>query len=65
MDALELSLRCSGLLLRSNSTPGTNQGTGTAEASISHETQWSEADYEKHFDDQGMFFYVIYFFLTY
>ncbi|XP_037819008.1 oxysterol-binding protein-related protein 8 isoform X2 [Lucilia sericata] len=52
MDALELSLRCSGLLLRSNSTPGTNQGTGTVEASISHETQWSEADYEKHFDDQ-------------
>ncbi|KAI8130643.1 Oxysterol-binding protein-related protein 8 [Lucilia cuprina] len=54
MDALELSLRCSGLLLRSNSTPGTNQGTGTVEASISHETQWSEADYEKHFDDQDL-----------
>ncbi|XP_065371666.1 oxysterol-binding protein-related protein 8 isoform X2 [Calliphora vicina] len=54
MDALELSLRCSGLLLRSNSTPGTNQVTGTVEASISHETQWSEADYEKHFDDQDL-----------
>ncbi|XP_075148466.1 oxysterol-binding protein-related protein 8 isoform X2 [Haematobia irritans] len=52
MDALELSLRCSGLLLRSNSSPGPNQGPGAIEASISHETQWSEADYEKHFNDQ-------------
>lgn len=50
MDALELSLRCSALLLRSNSNPGNNLepiSTGT----ISHETQWSEADYEKHFND--------------
>ena len=60
MDALELSLRCSGLLLRSNSSPGNNQGTGTTEASTSHETQWSEADYEKHFDDQGKIFIVCY-----
>ncbi|XP_011294880.1 oxysterol-binding protein-related protein 8 isoform X5 [Musca domestica] len=52
MDALELSLRCSGLLLRSNSSPGPNQQPGAIEASISHETQWSEADYEKHFNDQ-------------
>ncbi|XP_013118598.2 oxysterol-binding protein-related protein 8 isoform X3 [Stomoxys calcitrans] len=55
MDALELSLRCSGLLLRSNSSPGPNQGPGAIEASISHETQWSEADYEKHFNDQEKF----------
>ncbi|XP_013118602.2 oxysterol-binding protein-related protein 8 isoform X7 [Stomoxys calcitrans] len=54
MDALELSLRCSGLLLRSNSSPGPNQGPGAIEASISHETQWSEADYEKHFNDQDL-----------
>ncbi|XP_023035617.1 oxysterol-binding protein-related protein 8 isoform X5 [Drosophila willistoni] len=55
MDALELSLRCSALLLRSNS------GTGAAPSNtfvgeplpVSHETQWSEADYEKHFNDQG------------
>lgn len=56
MDALELSLRCSGLLLRSNSSPGPNQQPGAIEASISHETQWSEADYEKHFNDQGKLF---------
>ncbi|XP_073815265.1 oxysterol-binding protein-related protein 8 isoform X8 [Musca autumnalis] len=54
MDALELSLRCSGLLLRSNSSPGPNQQPGAIEASISHETQWSEADYEKHFNDQDL-----------
>lgn len=58
MDALELSLRCSSLLLRSNSscggTPVQYNNTTTTETSISHETQWSEADYEKHFNDQGM-----------
>ncbi|XP_037890762.1 oxysterol-binding protein-related protein 8 isoform X2 [Glossina fuscipes] len=53
MDALELSLRCSGLLLRSNSAQGTTQSVTGTEGSISHETQWSEADYEKHFKDQG------------
>lgn len=53
MDALELSLRCSGLLLRSNSAQGTTHSVTGTEASISHETQWSEADYEKHFKDQG------------
>uniref|UniRef100_A0A1A9ZBM1 Oxysterol-binding protein n=1 Tax=Glossina pallidipes TaxID=7398 RepID=A0A1A9ZBM1_GLOPL len=53
MDALELSLRCSGLLLRSNSAQGTTHSVTGTEGSISHETQWSEADYEKHFKDQG------------
>lgn len=56
MDALELSLRCSALLLRSNSNSGTAiepsmETTGT----MSHETQWSEADYKKHFEDHGKF----------
>lgn len=46
MDALELSLRCSSLLVRSMS----NRSTA---GSINHETQWSEADYEKHFTDHG------------
>ncbi|XP_037890764.1 oxysterol-binding protein-related protein 8 isoform X4 [Glossina fuscipes] len=54
MDALELSLRCSGLLLRSNSAQGTTQSVTGTEGSISHETQWSEADYEKHFKDQDL-----------
>ena len=57
MDALELSLRCSALLVRtisSNVTPDvdiTNSGTQS-----NHETQWSEADYEKHFDEHGMYY---------
>ncbi|XP_012159307.1 oxysterol-binding protein-related protein 8 isoform X3 [Ceratitis capitata] len=52
MDALELSLRCSALLLRSNSSMGAVQGTSANDsAQISHETQWSEADYEKHFNE--------------
>uniref|UniRef100_A0A1A9UF02 Oxysterol-binding protein n=1 Tax=Glossina austeni TaxID=7395 RepID=A0A1A9UF02_GLOAU len=54
MDALELSLRCSGLLLRSNSAQGTTHSVTGTEGSISHETQWSEADYEKHFKDQDL-----------
>ena len=57
MDALELSLRCSALLLRSSSGSGNHADlhTGTAETeTMTHETQWSEADYEKHFYDHGM-----------
>lgn len=56
MDALELSLRCSALLLRSTSTSSQNNtpdAVATTPRIISHETQWSEADYEKHFDEHG------------
>ncbi|XP_025988715.1 oxysterol-binding protein-related protein 8 isoform X2 [Solenopsis invicta] len=50
LDALELSLRCSSLIVRSTSAlprPLPHDATTT------HETQWSEADYEKHFDDHA------------
>ncbi|XP_044594529.1 oxysterol-binding protein-related protein 8 isoform X2 [Cotesia glomerata] len=48
LDALELSLRCSSLIVRSTSIlPRSPQH----DATTTHETQWSEADYEKHFDD--------------
>lgn len=55
MDALELSLRCSALLLRSTSTSSQNNTPDATVTTprISHETQWSEADYEKHFDEHG------------
>ncbi|GLH15638.1 uncharacterized protein GBIM_20046 [Gryllus bimaculatus] len=46
LDALELSLRCSSLLVRSMSTK-----SGGQDSTANHETQWSEADYEKHFTD--------------
>ena len=49
MDALELSLRCSSLLVRSMS----NKSSGVQDTTANHETQWSEADYEKHFTDHG------------
>lgn len=42
LDALEISLRNDSALIRSISTKSTCGST-------SHETQWSEADYEKHF----------------
>lgn len=54
MDALELSLRCSGLLVRSISQgPNIDDIVCDAPTISSHETQWSEADYEKHFDEHG------------
>ncbi|KAG5673901.1 hypothetical protein PVAND_003903 [Polypedilum vanderplanki] len=66
MDALELSLRCSSLLVRSFSTnaaenelegeigDGDHQNESVASATSSHETQWSEADYEKHFNEHDL-----------
>ncbi|TDG49985.1 hypothetical protein AWZ03_003495 [Drosophila navojoa] len=53
MDALELSLRCSALLLRSNSTNTPSSNYAEEPLPVSDETQWSEADYEKHFNDHG------------
>ncbi|XP_014208693.1 oxysterol-binding protein-related protein 8 isoform X2 [Copidosoma floridanum] len=48
LDALELSLRCSSLIVRSTSViPRSPQHDSTL---TTHETQWSEADYEKHFE---------------
>lgn len=63
MDALELSLRCSALLLRSASgSAGASQidsvqPVSPGGATMTHETQWSEADYEKHFNDHGEYGY--------
>ncbi|XP_014468771.1 PREDICTED: oxysterol-binding protein-related protein 8 isoform X4 [Dinoponera quadriceps] len=48
LDALELSLRCSSLIVRSTSVL---PRTLPHDTTTTHETQWSEADYEKHFDD--------------
>lgn len=59
MDALELSLRCSALLLRSASASGSHiePTCGVSAETMTHETQWSEADYEKHFYDHGKFIF--------
>ncbi|KAK0165318.1 hypothetical protein PV328_003842 [Microctonus aethiopoides] len=51
LDALELSLRCSSLIVRSTSIlPRSPQH----DATTTHETQWSESDYEKHFIDHDL-----------
>jgi len=43
------------LLLRSNSSTGAAPSSSYVgePLPVSHETQWSEADYEKHFNDHG------------
>ncbi|KAL0276216.1 UNVERIFIED_CONTAM: hypothetical protein PYX00_003829 [Menopon gallinae] len=50
LDALELSVRCSTLLVRSLSRPG-HEHTPDHDVTANHDTQWSEADFEKHFAD--------------
>ncbi|KAK4005876.1 oxysterol-binding protein-related protein 8 isoform X2 [Daphnia magna] len=64
MDALELALKCSSLLIRSMSTRSTNLAEGLvsdltsgqpscgAPASQSGEIHWNDSDFEKHFKDQ-------------
>ncbi|XP_033331169.2 oxysterol-binding protein-related protein 8 isoform X11 [Megalopta genalis] len=51
LDALELSLRCSSLIIRSTSALPRALPLDTT---TTHETQWSEADYEKHFDEHDL-----------
>lgn len=61
MDALELALKCSSLLIRSMSTRsasavGAEGSTGQAQhvaTSTGGELQWNESDFEKHFRDHG------------
>lgn len=47
LDALELALRTNSVLVRSMSNKSGCE-------SMNHETQWSEADYEKHFTDHDL-----------
>ena len=70
MDALELALKCSSLLIRSMSTRSTNiaEGLVSGDASSGHsnpsasnahsgELHWNESDFEKHFKDHGKEFF--------
>lgn len=57
-------MRCSALLVRSFSTNAAVDDEDDGEITIdntvlatsSHETQWSEADYEKHFNEHGTYY---------
>ncbi|XP_053987852.1 oxysterol-binding protein-related protein 8 isoform X2 [Hylaeus volcanicus] len=51
LDALELFLCCSSLKVRSTSALPRALPHDTT---TTHETQWSEADYEKHFDEHDL-----------
>ncbi|XP_043512420.1 oxysterol-binding protein-related protein 8 isoform X2 [Frieseomelitta varia] len=51
LDALELSLRYSSLIVRSTSAL---PRTLPHDTTTTHETQWSEADYEKYFDEHDL-----------
>lgn len=55
MDALELSLRCSALLIRSvsNNLPPGADDLALNSSLTNDGTEWSEADYEKHFNEHG------------
>jgi len=53
MDAMELSMRCSSILLRSmTSSPGRGVGEDSTDGG---RNKWDDADIEKHFMDQGKF----------
>lgn len=51
MDALELALRCSSILLRSMTTK--SDPNSNPQNSVPDSKKWNESDYEKHFKDQG------------
>ena len=66
MDALELALKCSSLLIRSMSTRSTNvhgaeglpghtygSAAGGAVSNLGTSEQWNESDSEKYFKDNG------------
>ncbi|KAK6640821.1 hypothetical protein RUM44_012518 [Polyplax serrata] len=50
LDALELSVRCSNLMVRSFSRPSHAQ-LSEQDLTANNDTQWSETDFEKHFID--------------
>lgn len=52
MDALELAVRCSSILIRSM-TSSSKADNNTLASSTLTANKWDESDYEKHFKDQG------------
>ncbi|CAL4059523.1 unnamed protein product, partial [Meganyctiphanes norvegica] len=53
MDALELAVRCSSILIRSMTSPNKTDANNSINSKILDADKWDEADYEKHFKDQG------------
>ncbi|XP_045121253.1 oxysterol-binding protein-related protein 8-like isoform X3 [Portunus trituberculatus] len=53
MDALELAVRCSSILIRSM-TSSSKSDNNTLTSSTLTANKWNESDYEKHFKDQDI-----------
>ncbi|KAK8376641.1 hypothetical protein O3P69_009925 [Scylla paramamosain] len=53
MDALELAVRCSSILIRSM-TSSSKADNNTLTSSTLTANKWNESDYEKHFKDQDL-----------
>ena len=53
MDALELAVRCSSILIRSMTSPNKTDANNALSTSMLAADKWNESDYEKHFKDQG------------
>lgn len=54
MDALELAVRCSSILIRSMTSSNKADANNTINTSTLAADKWNESDYEKHFKDQDL-----------
>ncbi|XP_066967246.1 oxysterol-binding protein-related protein 8 isoform X23 [Macrobrachium rosenbergii] len=54
MDALELAVRCSSILIRSMTTSSKSDANNSIDSTTLAADKWNESDYEKHFKDQDL-----------
>ncbi|XP_047475322.1 oxysterol-binding protein-related protein 8-like isoform X4 [Penaeus chinensis] len=54
MDALELAVRCSSILIRSMTSSSKADANNSITSSTLAADKWNESDYEKHFKDQDI-----------
>nr|XP_045622637.1 oxysterol-binding protein-related protein 8-like isoform X5 [Procambarus clarkii]XP_045622638.1 oxysterol-binding protein-related protein 8-like isoform X5 [Procambarus clarkii] len=54
MDALELAVRCSSILIRSMTSSNKSDANNSINSSTLAADKWNESDYEKHFKDQDL-----------
>ncbi|XP_042209421.1 oxysterol-binding protein-related protein 8-like isoform X1 [Homarus americanus] len=54
MDAMELAVRCSSILIRSMTSSNKTDANNSINSSTLAADKWNESDYEKHFNDQDI-----------
>ncbi|KAK8719058.1 hypothetical protein OTU49_014277, partial [Cherax quadricarinatus] len=54
MDALELAVRCSSILIRSMTSSNKSEANNSINSSTLAADKWNDSDYEKHFKDQDL-----------